>query len=215
MKRIFSSIIFLAIIFGLTINTYATTILSLAGDKDSLGTGLPLGTPLILDNAINTPSDGPFDQRMTTVLQWSHAYTIPCGESVISAAFTFLTWDIEDAGAGDGYGGGPYDDRLYVNGVEVAGAFDNVYTPDLTHHDIMTPNWVTIILDPSFYPILQTGSLNVQLDPHGGSYVDHVWIDFAELRVETSTTPVPEPSTMLLLGSGLIGLWGFRKKLKR
>lgn len=185
----------------------ADIITILAGDKDSLGTGITVGDPVILADAVATAADGTaFDQRSIGVANWSYTYDLPVDHQIVGATLTMLTYDIEDAGACDTLGASNCEDRLYLGGVEVAGAFDDVSTPDMWTRDRLpiAPNLVTFTLGPEFYTMLATGFLDVRLDGSQAYVVEHFWLDYAELEIETAR--VPEPSTLMLLFGGVATL---------
>jgi len=95
---------------------------------------------------------------------------------------------------------------LFVDDLQVANTHD--YSPDPYYN---TVPWSFTFTD---FSVLEDGTaefLTVQTSQY--------WVRLGEttlhIETEAGTAPVPEPATMLLLGSGLIGLAGLGRKFRK
>lgn len=118
-----------------------------------------------------------------------------------------------------------FEDGLLIDSVVVPDAFNGIdqeYSNFGLGFGIL--NWT---IDNSFFSYFMDGSatVTVALNSYAGTDLPNTTsepavFDFAELTVNGElqnggAEPVPEPATMLLFGSGLIGLLGFRKKFRK
>lgn len=172
----------------------AAPLSSLLGDKDCFGTGgvctegdwLPGGWSLSA-----TGSDPSFTDRVlnTSATQsWTH--NVVAG-NYASAILTFRTAGIADIA-------GPYD--IFADGVVVG----SLPLDGFGHIIVET---FSFALDPT---MLLDGLVNISFTPNES---DSWAIDYSEIVYDGAE--VPEPESLLLVGLGLLGLVGARRKLRR
>jgi len=187
------------------------------------GTDTSLGTPIF--DQLSFPRTGYTVSRTDGHLDWDEVTAAPSISEVggphmmsvdvdghaadgttpfvFSFNSTMNAFGIDTFGFGSGIDdpNTPYDLTLTVSGIDQVFATGPIYGPGG-----VPPNKTWFFLG-----VIDSAGFNT-LEILGGGWRDGVELDNLAYG---SASPVPEPATVLLLGTGLVGLVGLRKKLKK
>jgi hypothetical protein len=186
------------------------------GDMDGFGWGLTQGQSLPVFPFNLRESDDPaftdFGAAGETNATFTFAYSSFVG-TINSATLVFGLSGMEDYRSDTP--GAVYDDRLYLDTVEIAGAFDNDYT------GIRKYGIVNLAIPSSLFSLLLDGTAGFFFDgwPAGTSGAprpgDQVSFDYVTLEIDYSppaaTAPLPPSLAIASIGALLVSLTRLRR----
>lgn len=185
-------------VLGLTGTANAAIIEDLYGDKDGFGSGITDGS-LFHYSLVTTEADdeGITDRGLYGDDGWTHSFDISGLGAITNASLELFV------GGLGAYGGSAslYIDSVFVGFLTDGDSCGTGVCGNTAHKDIFNLNPYLDLLD---------GAASVAVK---ATYSGDFWaLDYSLLTIETGTSKVPEPSAILLLSVGLLGLFGVRKK---
>lgn len=206
MKKILTAIVALSMLVWAG-TAFAATVTDLYGDKDGFGIGLMNGysqstfppPDIVADDAADVGTIT--DRHLTSDHTWSRTFDLSSLGAITSASLEIMTY-------AQGYKGLS---SLYLDGTLIG-----TLTDGDTTYEPGSPNlnmaWIDTFDLMAFAGDLLDSASILRIDTVRSD--DWWYLDYSELTISDDGAPVPEPSTMLLFGSGLAGLAFYRRKRK-